>query len=102
LEIGSTWYGDTYHRTAVNPECKLLLLQNAFVLGYERVQLKTDGRNLRSQAAIKKLGAKLEGVLRKHIQMPDGYIRDSVMYSIVRSEWPDVKRSLLDRLSALR
>jgi RimJ/RimL family protein N-acetyltransferase len=101
VEIGATWYGDDYHGTFVNPECKLLLLRHAFSEGYERVQLKTDGRNLRSQAAIAKLGAKLEGVLRKHIQMPDGFIRDSVMYSIIRSEWPAVEASLRARLNEL-
>ena len=102
LEIGMTWYGEPHRGTAVNPESKLLLMEFAFEqLGYERVQLKTDGRNLRSQAAIAKLGAKHEGVLRKHMTMPDGYLRDTVMYSIIREEWPAVKAGLIARLDAL-
>ena len=64
----------------------------------ERVQLKTDGRNLHSQRAIEKLGAKKEGILRRHGQMPDGYMRDTVMYSILPEEWPDVKAGLEARL----
>ena len=99
LEIGSTWIGRAYHGTAVNPENKYLLLRHAFeTLGAIRVQLKTDGRNLQSQAAIAKLGAKLEGTLRKHIIMPDGYFRDTVMYSITDEEWPGVKAGLEGRL----
>lgn len=103
LEVGMTWYGEGYRGAAVNPESKLLLLGHAFeVLGCERVQLKTDGRNLQSQRAIAKLGAKLEGVLRKHSQMPDGYMRDTVMFSVLREEWPAVKEGLLQRLGTFR
>lgn len=99
LEIGSTWIGRDYHGTPVNPESKLLMLGNAFEnLGAVRVQLKTDGRNAHSQRAIAKLGAKWEGVLRKHIVCPDGYIRDTVMYSITEAEWPDVRAGLVERL----
>ncbi len=99
LEIGSTWLGRAYWGTPVNPECKYLLLRHAFEqLGAIRVQLKTDARNLHSQAAIAKLGAKLEGTLRKHIVMPDGFFRDTVMFSITDDEWPTVKAGLLDRL----
>ena len=99
LEIGSTWIGRAYQGTSVNPENKYLLLRHAFeTLGAIRVQLKTDGRNLQSQAAIAKLGAKLEGTLRKHIVMPDGYLRDTVMYSILDDEWPVVKAGLEARL----
>ena len=99
LEIGSTWIGRQYHGTAVNPENKYLLLRHAFeTLGALRVQLKTDGRNLHSQAAIAKLGAKLEGTLRKHMVLPDGYVRDTVMYSITDEEWPGVKAGLEGRL----
>jgi len=99
LEIGSTWIGRAYHGTLVNPENKYLLLRHAFeTLGAIRVQLKTDGRNLQSQAAIAKLGAKLEGTLRKHVVMPDGYLRDTVMYSITDDEWPGVKAGLEARL----
>lgn len=101
LEIGFTWIGRPYQGTKVNPECKFLLLRHAFeVLGCERVQLKTDARNLQSQAALRKLGATYEGTLRKHIRMLDGYMRDTVMFSIVRSEWPLVKEHLLERLAS--
>jgi RimJ/RimL family protein N-acetyltransferase len=99
LEIGSTWIGRPYQGTLVNPENKYLLLRHAFeMLGAVRVQLKTDGRNLHSQRAIAKLGAKLEGTLRKHIILPDGYIRDTVMFSITDEEWPGVKAGLEERL----
>ena len=95
LEIGGTWYGLDYQRTAVNTECKYLLLKHAFeTLGAIRVQLKTDARNLRSQKAIERIGAVKEGILRKHMILPDGYIRDSVFYSIVDSEWEGVKSRL--------
>ncbi len=99
LEIGSTWLARPYQGTKVNPECKYLLLRHAFEsLGAVRVQLKTDGRNLHSQAAIAKLGAKKEGVLRKHVILPDGYIRDTVMFSITEEDWPRVKAGLEARL----
>jgi len=99
LEIGATWIGKAYQGTSVNPENKYMLLRQAFErLGAIRVQLKTDGRNLQSQAAIAKLGAKHEGVLRKHVLLPDGYERDTVMYSITDDEWPAVKAALEERL----
>ncbi len=99
LEIGNTWIGRAYQGTQVNPECKYLLLRHAFeTLGAIRVQLKTDGRNLHSQRAIAKLGAKLEGTLRKFIIMPDGYLRDNVMFSVIPEEWPDLKAGLEARL----
>lgn len=95
IEIGWTWLGAAARRTAVNTECKLLLLQHAFeALGCGRVQLKTDARNLRSQAAIGRLGAQREGVLRQHMLMPDGFMRDTVMYSLIAGEWPETKRRL--------
>lgn len=95
IEIGWTWLGAAARRTAVNTECKLLLLQHAFEgLGCGRVQLKTDARNLRSQAAIERIGAQREGVLRKHMVMPDGFVRDTVMYSLIAGEWPSAKRRL--------
>jgi RimJ/RimL family protein N-acetyltransferase len=85
--------------TKVNPACKLALLEFGFEeLGCVRIQLKTDGRNLHSQAAIRKLGAKEEGTLRKHGIMPDGFIRDTVFFSILPEEWPDVRANLLARL----
>jgi RimJ/RimL family protein N-acetyltransferase len=95
LEIGGTWYGTEFQRTAVNTECKYLLLRHAFEkLGCIRVQLKTDLRNERSQRAIERIGALKEGVLRNHMIMPDGRIRHSVYYSILDSEWPHVKSKL--------
>jgi RimJ/RimL family protein N-acetyltransferase len=99
LEIGSTWIARQHHGTLVNPENKYLLLRHAFeTLGAIRVQLKTDGRNLHSQRAIAKLGAKLEGTLRKHMILPDGFVRDTVMFSIIEEEWPRIKAALEARL----
>ena len=95
LEIGGTWYGTEYQRTPVNTECKYLLLTHAFErLGCIRVQLKTDLRNVRSQNAIERIGAKREGILRNHMILPSGQFRDSVFYSILDSEWPEVKKRL--------
>jgi N-acetyltransferase len=95
LEIGRTWIGKPFQRTAINTECKYLLLQHAFeTLDFRRVQLKTDGRNLRSQAAIERIGATREGVLRSHMVLPDGFVRDTVMYSILAPEWPAVRGRL--------
>jgi RimJ/RimL family protein N-acetyltransferase len=100
VEIGSTWYTPDVWGTQVNPECKLLLLAHAFdVLGMNRVALCTDARNARSQAAIAKLGAVKEGVLRSHMVTQGGRIRDSVLYSIVIEEWPEVKARLAARLA---
>lgn len=99
LEVGFTWIGTTYQRTGVNTECKYLLFCHAFeTLGAVRVQLKTDGRNLQSQQAIERIGAKREGVLRKSRMMWDGYCRDSVYYSIIESEWSGVKAKLEDKM----
>ncbi|MGE5373876.1 MAG: GNAT family N-acetyltransferase [Bacteroidota bacterium] len=95
LEIGGTWYGPAFQRTAVNTECKYLLLRHAFeTLGCIRVQLKTDLRNERSQKAIERIGAVKEGVLRNHMILPDGRYRHSVFYSILDTEWPQVKANL--------
>jgi RimJ/RimL family protein N-acetyltransferase len=95
LEIGGTWYGSDFQRTAVNTECKYLLLKHAFeTLGCIRVQLKTDLRNERSQKAIERIGAKREGVLRNHMILPDGYYRHSVYYSILDTEWAESKKRL--------
>ena len=100
VEIGMTWYAPSVRGTAINPECKLLLLTHAFeTLGARRVSLKTDGRNLHSQAAIAKLGAVREGTLRKHKTMPDGFMRDTVYFSIIEEEWPTIKAGLIERLS---
>ena len=95
LEIGWTWIGATWQRTAINTECKYLLLRHAFeVLGAARMQLKTDARNLRSQAAIERMGALREGTLRRHMLVRDGFIRDSVFYSVTDQDWPGVKARL--------
>ncbi len=100
LEIGGTWYGLEFQRTVVNTECKYLLLKYAFEsLGAIRVQFKTDLRNVRSQKAIERLGAVHEGVLRNQMILPDGRFRDSVYYSILESEWPQVKNALQEKLS---
>jgi len=97
LEIGWTWIGLAHQRTPVNTECKRLLLGHAFEkLGMLRVQLKTDARNERSQRAIERIGAVKEGVLRAHMVMPDGFLRDSVMYSITAAEWPVVRKRLVE------
>jgi RimJ/RimL family protein N-acetyltransferase len=104
LEIGWTWYGTAYQRSAVNTETKLLLLTNAFeALGAIRVQFKTDARNERSQQALERLGARREGILRNHMILgKDGYIRDSVYYSIIEEEWPAVREHLGALLRAQR
>jgi RimJ/RimL family protein N-acetyltransferase len=95
LEIGGTWYGPEFQRTVVNTECKYLLLRHAFeTLGCIRVQLKTDLRNERSQKAIERIGAVREGVLRNHMILPDGRYRHSVFYSILDTEWPQVRERL--------
>lgn len=100
LEIGGTWYGLEFQRTAVNTECKYLLLGHAFEnLGCIRVQFKTDVRNVRSQRAIERLGARREGLLRNHRILPDGIYRDSVFYSILDDEWPGIKAGLENRLN---
>lgn len=101
LEIGWTWIAADRRGTAINPEMKLLLLTHAFeTLGAIRVCLKTDLRNERSQAAIAKLGAVREGVLRELIIMRDGHRRHTVFFSILESEWPGVKAGLTARLAA--
>ena len=92
LEIGGTWYSPDFQRSAVNTECKYLLLKYAFEqMGCVRVQFKTDLRNERSQRALERIGAVKEGILRNHIITPEGYLRDSVFYSIIDREWPAVK-----------
>jgi N-acetyltransferase len=101
IEIGWTWLARDARRTAVNTECKYLLLRHAFEsLGAIRVQLKTDSRNQRSQRAIERLGAVREGVLRKQMILENGYQRDTVIYSIIASEWPGVKDALEEKLLA--
>jgi RimJ/RimL family protein N-acetyltransferase len=100
LEVGGTWYGPEFQRTAVNTECKYLLFKHAFeTLGAIRVQLKTDSRNERSQKAIERIGAVKEGVLRNHMILPDGRYRHSVFYSVLDSEWEGVKKRLEEMLA---
>ena len=100
-EIGSTWYSSDVQGTVVNPECKYLLLKHAFEeWGAIRVQLGTDVKNVHSQRAILKLGAKFEGRLRNHGIRPDGSIRDSMLYSIISEEWPAVKKGLEARIES--
>jgi RimJ/RimL family protein N-acetyltransferase len=101
LEIGSTWIAKPWQRTGINTEAKYLLLRHAFeALHAARVQLKTDKRNVQSQAAIERLGAIREGILRKHMLTQNGFIRDTVMYSITEDEWPPVKQRLEALLTA--
>lgn len=100
LEIGWTWLGQEFQRTPANTEAKYLLLKHAFeTLGALRVELKTDLRNTRSQAAIARIGAKQEGIFRKHVQVRDGFQRDTVWFSIIDDEWPTVRAALEQRLN---
>lgn len=99
LEIGWTWYAKLWQRTVVNTECKYLLLSYAFeTLSCHRVEFKTNALNERSRQAILRLGAKEEGTHRKHMVLPSGKIRDTVYFSIVDTEWPEVKRNLEKKL----
>ena len=100
LEIGSTWIIPEYQRTYVNTEAKLLQLTDCFErLGCNRVELKTDSFNTKSQQAMLRLGCKQEGTHRRHMVCEDGRIRDSVYFSIISDEWPEVRQRLTDRLS---
>lgn len=95
LEIGWTWYHPDFWRTAVNTECKLLLLAHAFeTLGAIRVEFKTDVRNTRSRAAILRLGAREEGIFRSKAILHDGHRRDTIYFSILDHEWPEVRQRL--------
>lgn len=95
LEIGWTWLGQEWQRTALNTEAKLLLLSHAFErLGCVRVEFKTDARNERSQRALERIGATREGVLRNHMIVQGNYVRDSVYFSVIAAEWPEVKACL--------
>jgi RimJ/RimL family protein N-acetyltransferase len=104
IHLGSTLYGSRWWGTPVNAEAKLLLLGHCFDdCGYGRVRIQTDRLNTRSQAAIAKLGAQREGVLRRHMKREDGTFRDSVVFSVLASEWPSVRAGLMSRLDlALR
>ena len=99
LEIGWTWYGRDFQRTAVNTETKYLLLKQAFeTLGCIRVEFKTDVLNDRSRRALARIGAKEEGIFRRHMILPDGRVRDTVYFSITDGEWPGVKAQLAAKL----
>ena len=99
VHLGWTAYAPAVWGTGVNPECKLLLLGHAFEdCGFGRVKIQTDALNERSQAAIAKLGATREGVLRRHLRRADGTFRDTVVFSVLREEWPSVCAGLLDRV----
>jgi len=100
VHLGWTGYAPSVWGTAVNPECKFLLLRHAFEdCGFGRVKIQTGTANTRSQAAIAKLGATREGVLRRHKRLADGSFRDTVVFSILADEWPEVRKRLEDRLS---
>jgi RimJ/RimL family protein N-acetyltransferase len=99
VEIGYTWYGKSWQRSHVNTACKLLLFGHAFdTIGCKVVGLRTDNFNFTSQRAIEALGAKKDGAIRHHRIRPDGSARDTVIYSILVAEWPDVKKNLQHRL----
>ena len=103
IHLGATLYGRRWWGTAVNPEAKLLLLAHCFDdCGFGRVKIQTDALNTHSQAAIAKLGARREGVLRRHMRREDDTFRDTVVYSILADEWPDVRDGLRARLAAFR
>ena len=100
IHIGSTLYGSRWWGTQVNPEAKLLLMAHCFEdCGYGRIKIQTDVLNTRSQAAIEKLGAQREGVMRRHLKREDGTFRDTVVYSVLIDEWPAVKSRLVARLA---
>lgn len=103
VEIGSTWYAASAQRTALNTACKLLLLTHAFeTLDVIAVEFRTSSLNLRSQRAIERIGAKQDGILRNHMRMPNGSLRDTCVYSILPSEWPAVKQDLFAKLEVGR
>ena len=100
IHLGYTGYAPAVWGTGVNPAAKLLLLEHAFeTCGFGRVKIQTGSKNTRSQAAIAKLGATREGVLRRHLLMADGSFRDTVVFSILADEWPDVRKRLEARIS---
>lgn len=95
LELGRTWIGKEYRRSPLNTESKYLLLRHCFeTLGVNRVTIKTDARNLRSQRAIERIGAVREGILRHHMVLWDGFVRDTIYYSVIAPEWPQTKMRL--------
>jgi RimJ/RimL family protein N-acetyltransferase len=102
VEIGTTWIAKSLQRSFVNTHAKFLMLRHAFeVLGCNAVELRTHRLNDQSRAAIERLGAKLDGILRQHMIMPDGHIRDTAVYSIIREEWPEVKAGLERKMASV-
>jgi len=100
VEIGFTFLGKSYQKTKINTESKLLMLTYVFeLMSFNRVEIITDYFNKSSRNAILRIGAKKEGVLRNHMLMPDGRVRDSVLYSIIENEWPGVKVNIIDKLN---
>lgn len=100
IEIGHTFLGRSYQRTRINTEVKLLLMTHAFeALRVNRLEFKTDVLNSASRQAILRLGAKEEGTLRQHMVMPDGRVRDTALYSVVKEEWPTLKQGLIEKLT---
>ena len=98
IEIGSTWIGKDFQKTGLNRNCKYLLLEFAFdQLNAERVEFKTDERNLPSRMAIEKIGGRFEGILRSHTLMYDGYRRNTICFSILKNEWANLKTHFLER-----
>ena len=103
VEIGSTWYAQREQRTALNTECKLMLLQHAFdELGCIAVEFRTHRMNTQSRRAIERLGAQFDGMLRSHLRMDDGSLRDTAVYSIIAGEWPTVRSHLQFQLQGAR
>lgn len=101
IELGFTWLGAPFRGTAINKEAKLLLLSYCFEeLRVNRVQMKCDARNSHSRHAMASIGATFEGILRAHSVLPDGHLRDVAMFSVIRPEWPTVRRSLQERVAA--
>ena len=99
--LGYTWYAQSVRRTAVNTECKLIMLENLFASHATAVEFQIHSANQISRRAVERLGAKLDGLLRNHKIMPDGSLRDSAVYSIIASEWPAVRANLLGRLGQM-
>ena len=101
LEIGWTWIARNLQRTGLNRHCKFLMLQHAFEdLGTQRVEFRTDGRNTASRTAMEKIGAKYEGTLRSHTVMVDGHRRDTIYYSILADEWPEIRNSVFSQMAS--
>ena len=98
LEIGSTWIGKTFQRTGLNRNCKFLLMEYVFeTLKFERLELRTDERNIQSQTAIKAIGGQYEGTHRSHLLMSDGFRRNTVCFSILKNEWEGIRKTIFKK-----